>query len=75
VLGRPPLEVIGSAAVTRSLVSFEADEASFPTGGVPAGRELAAFVSDALEAGGIDHDGPGEREGWAWDMRGRRTLA
>lgn len=49
----------------RTLVSFEAD---FPTGGEPPGRELAEYVSAALNDGGLGNHGPREREGWAWDI-------
>jgi hypothetical protein len=52
----------------RTLVSFEAD---FPTSGEPPGRELAAFVAEALRAAGLTSEAPSEREGWAWDIISR----
>jgi hypothetical protein len=52
----------------RTHVSFKAD---FPIDGQPAGRELADFISSALHSAEIEHTGPEEREGWAWDIRSR----
>ena len=55
----------------RTFVSFEVDELAFPAGGerIPPGRELAEFVSHALRRAGVNHDGPVERESWAWELR------
>lgn len=52
----------------RSFVSFEADRGRFPTTGRPPGAELARWVSDALDAASLPHEGPHEREGWAWEL-------
>jgi hypothetical protein len=49
----------------RTFVSFEAD---FPTGGTPAGRELAEFIAQALRSSGQAVGGPTNREDWAWDI-------
>ena len=49
----------------RTIVSFNGD---FPFDGDPAGKELADFISSALRSMGIEHTGPDEREGWAWDI-------
>jgi len=58
--------------VTRTVVSFEAPEESFPTNrgdnDAPPGREIAALVSKALSRSGIAHEGPLDRGGWAWDV-------
>jgi hypothetical protein len=59
--------------VTRTFVSFEADEQAFPTTGEPPGHELAARVSEALDATALAHDGPQEREGWAWEIQGGQS--
>lgn len=49
----------------RTFVSFKAD---FPTDGQPAGKKLADFILTALRVAGIEHTGPEDREGWAWDI-------
>lgn len=58
----------------RTVVSFEAPEESFPTsrGGddAPPGHEIAALLSEALSRNGIEHEGPIDRGGWAWDVTG-----
>ena len=59
----------------RTFVSFEADDAAFPPDPdePPAGRELAHWVSETLARAGLEHDGPEEREGWAWELRTPRA--
>lgn len=52
----------------RSFVSFEADGSRFPTAGEPPGAEFARWVSDTLAAASLPHEGPHEREGWAWEL-------
>ena len=51
-------------------MSFQAD---LPKHGEPPGEERARFVSDARRAAGVEHDGPHEREGWAWDIHSDRV--
>src|SRR4051794_41898624 len=47
----------------RTFVSFEAP---FPKAGDPPGSELAATVVAGLRSDGVQVDGPGAYEGWAW---------
>jgi hypothetical protein len=53
-------------------VSFEAPEQAFPVdrdeSDDPPGRQIADLVSTALHRNGIEHEGPEERGGWAWDL-------
>lgn len=52
----------------RSFVSFEADRTRFPTAGEPPGAEIATWLSEALHAALLRHEGPEEREGWGWEL-------
>jgi len=52
----------------RSFVSFQVDRSRFPTTGQPPGAELAEWVSKALDGAGLAHEGPNDREGWAWEL-------
>jgi hypothetical protein len=56
----------------RTRVSFEAPGQTFPVdrneSDDPPGREIAELVSASLRSNGIEHQGPEERGGWAWDL-------
>ena len=42
--------------------------------GRPPGRELALFVSDVLTEARLPHQGPLDREGWAWTLQAQQDF-
>ena len=71
-VGRAPTGPLYFRWMTRTIVTFEAPQTTFPvapgTEGEPAGREVAQFVSSALREAGVPHRGPEDRGGWAWQL-------
>ncbi len=51
----------------RSFVGFVADFPTQHNGLDPPGKELADLIAHRLADAGFAVDGPGDREGWAWE--------